>query len=328
MTLTRFRLIQALADGRFHSGEVLARDLGISRAAVWKHLQGLKAKLGVDVQAVSGRGYRLADSIELLEQDVIMAALPGPVREQIGGLVLHHQVDSTNSWLLERAAGKTLSGSVCLAEQQTAGRGRRGRSWISPFGSNIYLSVLWHYSLAPAQLSGLSLAAGLAVVRALEKLGVRGIGLKWPNDVLADGCKLAGLLLEVLGEAGGPSQVVVGVGVNVRMSTRQGAEIDQPWTDLASMPDARDYSRNRLAALLIEHLVVMLDAFETQGLAPLLEEWGRYDLLQGRRVVLTRGDQRIEGTHRGVDAQGALLLAQGDRVQVHHAGEVSLRSDA
>ena len=295
MNLTRFRLIQALADGRFHSGEVLARDLGISRAAVWKHLQGLRTKLEVDIQAVSGRGYRLARSLELLEKGEIMAALSKAMRERIPDFVLHHQVDSTNSWLLEKAAGEAPSGTVCLAEQQTAGRGRRGRSWISPFGSNIYLSILWRYGLAPAQLSGLSLAAGLAVVRALEQLGIQGIGLKWPNDVLADGCKLAGLLLEVVGEAEGPSRVVVGVGVNVRMSAQQGAGIDQPWTDLASMPDARRYSRNRLAALLIEHLVAMLNAFETQGLAPLLEEWNRYDLLHGRRVIVTSGDRRIEG---------------------------------
>ncbi len=328
MTLTRYRLIQALADGRFHSGEVLARNLGISRAAVWKHLQGLREKLEVDIQAVSGRGYRIAHPLELLEQGEIMAALSETVRDRIPDFVLHHQIDSTNSWLLEESTRQAPSGTVCLAEQQTAGRGRRGRSWISPFGSNVYLSILWRYRLAPVQLSGLSLAAGLAVVRALEQLGIQGIGLKWPNDVLADGCKLAGLLLEVVGEADGPSRVVVGVGVNVRMSAQQGAGIDQPWTDLSSMSGARTCSRNRLAALLIEHLVAMLNAFETQGLAPLLEEWNRYDLLRGQTVKLSTGDRSIEGTHLGVDSQGALLLAQGDRTRAYHAGEVSLRSDA
>ena len=328
MTLTGYRLIQALADGRFHSGEVLARDLGISRAAVWKHLQRLRKTLDVDVQAVSGRGYRVARPLELLAEPEILAALSGGVREQIPALVLHHQIDSTNSWLLEQADREVPCGTVCLAEQQTAGRGRRGRSWISPFGRNIYLSILWQYALAPVQLSGLSLAAGLAVVRALEQLGIRGMGLKWPNDVIADGRKLAGLLLEVMGEADGPSRVVVGVGVNVRMSEQQGADIDQPWIDLASMPGAEGCSRNRLAALLIENLVVVLTAFETQGLAPLLDEWHSYDLLRGKRVILTGGGRSIEGIHRGVDEQGALRLAQGENLRVYHAGEISLRSDA
>ena len=328
MTLTAYRLIQALSDGRFHSGEVLARDLGISRAAVWKHLQRLRETLEVDVQAVSGRGYRVARPLELLAEGEIMAALSGGVRAQISSLVLHHQIDSTNSWLLEQADPEAPCGTVCLSGQQTAGRGRRGRSWISPFGSNIYLSILWRYALAPVQLSGLSLAAGLAVVRALAQLGIRGMGLKWPNDVIADGRKLAGLLLEVMGEADGPSLVVVGVGVNVRMSERQGADIDQPWIDVARLGGAQDCSRNRLAALLIENLVMMLRAFETQGLKPLLDEWRRYDLLHGKRVTLISGGRSVEGIHRGVDAQGALLLAQGDAIRAYHAGEISLRSNA
>ncbi len=257
-----------------------------------------------------------------------MAALSGGAREQVSALVLHHQIDSTNSWLLEQADPEAPCGTVCLSEQQTAGRGRRGRSWISPFGSNIYLSILWRYALAPVQLSGLSLAAGLAVVRALAQLGIRGMGLKWPNDVIADGRKLAGLLLEVMGEADGPSLVVVGVGVNVRMSERQGADIDQPWIDVARLGGAQDCSRNRLAALLIENLVMMLRAFETQGLKPLLDEWRRYDLLHGKRVTLISGGRSVEGIHRGVDAQGALLLAQGDAIRAYHAGEISLRSNA
>lgn len=321
----RYQIIRHLADGRFHSGEALARSLGISRAGVWKHLKGLRELLEMDVHAVSGRGYRLARPLELLEPEKILAALPPAARSRLDALEVHASIESTNACLLERSAAGAPSGQVCLAERQTAGRGRRGRQWVSPFGSNIYLSILWRYPLAPVELSGLSLAAGLAVVHALACQGIEGIGLKWPNDILWQGRKLAGLLLEVRGESEGPSQVVLGIGLNTRLSRRQAEAIDQPWVDLASIPRGEKISRNRLAAELVDRLLEALDEFERHGLSPLLEQWRRHDLYHGKAVRLHMGNRTVEGVHYGIDETGALLLANGGGVRAYHAGEVSLR---
>ena len=180
-------LIRRLADGRFYSGQARADELGISRAGVWKRLNRLGEQLQLEIQAVPGRGYRLAEPLELLDREQILCVLEPKVAGALSDLHLHQRIGSTNSWLMEQAAAGAASGSVCLAEQQTEGRGRRGRTWASPFGANIYLSLLWRFSQAPAQLSGLSLAAGLAVLRALQRQGVQGPGLKWPNDLLWNG---------------------------------------------------------------------------------------------------------------------------------------------
>lgn len=321
----RYQLIRHLADGRFHSGEALAQSLGISRAAVWKHLKGIREILDMDIHAVSGRGYRLPHPLELLESEKILDALPPEAHSRLNALEIHASIDSTNAHLLAQSAAGSPSGQVCLAEQQTAGRGRRGRQWISPFGTNIYLSILWRYPLAPVELSGLSLAAGLAIVRVLASQGIADIGLKWPNDILWQERKLAGLLLEVTGESEGPSQVVLGVGLNTNLSQQQAEAIDQPWVDLATIPHGEKISRNRLAAKLINQLLEALDNFETCGLSPLLEEWRRHDLYHGKPVRLRMGNRVIDGIHHGIDETGALLLGNGGDVRAYHAGEVTLR---
>lgn len=323
---TRYHLIRLLADGRFHSGETLAQGFGVSRAAVWKQLQGLHELLDLEVHAVRGRGYRLARPLELLDPEAIRSALSAAACTRLSSLEIHASIDSTNSHLMRAAVQGAPPGQVCLAEQQTTGRGRRGRHWVSPFGSNIYLSILWRYPLAPMELSGLSLAAGLATVRALSALGVQGVGLKWPNDVLWRGRKLAGLLLEVSGESGGPSQVVLGLGLNTSLSERQGEFIEQPWVDLASVSAGQGISRNALAAALLEELLEALDRFHDQGLGPLLDEWQRHDLYHGKRVQLRMAERVVEGIHRGIDKSGALLLDCGEGVRAFHAGEVSLRA--
>lgn len=318
-------LIRCLADGRFHSGQRLADEAGISRTAIWKRLKRMESDCQLEIQAVPGRGYRLAEPLELLDRSQILGSVDREQAERLGQLTLHQRIGSTNNWLLQQANVGVPSASVCLAEQQTAGRGRRGRVWTSPFGTNIYLSLLWRFNLPPAQLSGLSLAAGLAVLQALAGQGIEGPGLKWPNDILWDGRKLAGLLLELVGETGGPSQVVLGVGLNLRLSDAQGAAIDQPWIDLRGLPGRPQPSRNRMAAALISELLRMLAAFEQQGFAPLVEEWNRRDLYHGRPVVLSSPQGQLQGVHRGVDAGGALLLEQGGELRACHGGELSLR---
>ena len=324
---TRHLLIRCLADGEFHSGELLAQQLGLSRAAIWKQIKGLREQWGMEIHAVSGRGYRLAHPLELLQQDKILSTLPPETKDSLSGLEIHGILGSTNEYLMSQIADGVPSGQTCLAEQQTAGRGRRGRKWISPYGSNIYLSIFWRFSLAPIELSGLSLAAGLATVRALNRLGVTEVGLKWPNDILWQERKLAGLLLEVTGESGGPSQVVLGLGLNTHMSNQQGENIDQPWVDLTNIPGGEKIGRNQLAAELIHQLVNALKQFESSGLPPLLEEWQQQDLYHNKMIALQMGNRAIVGKHVGIDKNGALLLLHAGEISAYYAGEVSLRLD-
>lgn len=335
-------IIRLLADGCPHSGEAIARAIGISRAAVWKILHRLDSELGLGIESVRGQGYRLPEPMELLALDAIQARLDAKARHRVARLEILDEVDSTNAYLLERgrraarggevdahaeteASADVDRGEVCLAERQTAGRGRLGRRWVSPFGRNIYLSILWRYRLAPAQLGGLSLACGVAVARALAELGVEGVGLKWPNDVHWQRRKLAGLLLEVAGEAQGPSLVVVGVGLNLRLRAEEAAAIDQPWVDLREVCREQTPGRNALAAALIEHLTAVLSGYAESGLAPFLADWRRLDVYQGEPVTLAAGQHAIEGHHRGIDAQGNLLLDTDDGRRTFAAGEVSLR---
>ncbi|MET0025597.1 MAG: bifunctional biotin--[acetyl-CoA-carboxylase] ligase/biotin operon repressor BirA [Sedimenticola sp.] len=323
---TRFEIIRLLSDGHFHSGEELAERFGVSRAAIWKHLTHIRDRMDIKLFAVKGRGYRLAEPLELLNESLIRSGLSDQAQGLLDRLEIHDQIDSTNSYLMEKQAEKdSASGHVCIAEQQTSGRGRRGREWVSPYGSNIYLSIGWHYGLGLADLSGLSLAAGIAVARSLEAVGIEEVGLKWPNDVLWQDRKLAGLLLEVSGEHTGPSRVVMGLGLNTRMSEVQGKEIDQPWIDLASLPGGSGVSRNRLISTLLENLLSTLSRFEYDGLDPEIEEWRRLDLYHGKPVALQMGKRRIEGVHKGIDAAGALLLESEGQTRPYHGGEVSLR---
>ncbi len=319
---TKQCLVRLLADGRFHSGQELADLLGVTRAAVWKQLRSFPAALGIEVDSVRGRGYRLQQPLELLDAQSIHAALDLAARP--GEIVIHDNVDSTSNWLMARARTGMPGTTVCLAERQDAGRGRHGRRWVSPFGANIYLSILWRFPLAPVQLIGLSLACGVAVARALERIGVPAPALKWPNDVLWQGRKLAGLLLEVGGEATGPSYVVAGVGVNTRISPRDGVQIDQPWVDLAAVPGVPPACRNRLVALLISELMDALELYGARGLEPFVADWSSYDCLEGEAVTLDTGGSQIRGDYRGITEQGAIRLQVDGELRSYTMGEVSL----
>jgi BirA family transcriptional regulator, biotin operon repressor / biotin---[acetyl-CoA-carboxylase] ligase len=321
----RYRIIRQLSDGRFHSGEDLAELCGITRAAIWKHIKKIQELLDMEIFSVRGKGYRLTYPLELLDKEKILAAMSPEGIELLQQLEIHQSIESTNAHLLEQETGNRISGQACLAEQQTAGRGRRGRLWVSPFGSNIYLSLLWKFAMGPAQLSGLSLAVGLSLVHSLETIGVSEVGLKWPNDVYWRERKLAGLLLEVTGESEGPSTVVVGVGINTGMSKTQGESIDQPWVTLREITGGNNVSRNRLAGLVLGNLLQTMADFERYGLQPLLEEWKRYDLYYNRSVSVHLEGKNIDGIHRGIDNNGALILEHEGKMQPFYGGEVSLR---
>lgn len=316
-------LLHLLADGRFHSGQRLAAELGVTRGAVWKRLQALSRALGVEVQAVRGRGYRLAQALELLDGERILARMsPGP-RAAVSRLEVFTRLDSTNRYLRRKALEGAPRGSACLAEYQEAGRGRRGRDWVSPFGGNIYLSLLWRFS-ARGDLSGLSLALGVAALRAIRRTGLAAAGLKWPNDIVCGGRKLAGILLEMAGEASGPSYVVAGIGVNVRMGAA-GSAIDQPWVDLESLL-GHPVARNAFAAALLEEAVLAMIEYERDGLAGFAEAWAAADVLSGQTVAVRLEDRTLFGVARGIDATGALLVEREGGLHSFTAGEVSVRA--
>jgi BirA family biotin operon repressor/biotin-[acetyl-CoA-carboxylase] ligase len=318
-------ILRAIADGDFHSGEELARLFGVSRTAVWKQLQKLQTQTGLRVESVKGRGYRLADPLELLDREAIVAALDESARRLLAEFEVHEDIDSTNRLALQRAQEGCGRGHVIVAERQSAGRGRRGRQWVSPFGCNIYCSAIWEFDGGAAALEGLSLAVGVAVASALQQVGVAGIGLKWPNDVVQNGRKLAGILLEMVGDAAGRCQVVVGVGINVAMTGSEQADaIDQPWTDVATAAGI-PVSRNRLLAQLLASLLPQLQRFEREGFAAVQPAWSVLDSFYGCEVAVYLGDTLVLGRAAGVTGTGALLVDTPAGRQQFHGGEVSLR---
>lgn len=317
----RYQLVERLSDGAFHSGESLGQALGISRAAIWKQVRVLR-EMGLPVHAVRGRGYRLSAPLELLDAERIAEELTPGARERLAGIELHHELDSTNDFLRRNRA--LPSGTVCLAERQLRGRGRRGRQWVSPYGTNLYLSLLWRFEQGVEGLGGLSLAVGIALLRTLHELGVEDAGLKWPNDVLVHQAKLAGILVEVAGESAGPCSAVIGIGINVDMPDAAAREIDQHWTDLCHAAGAA-ISRNRLASGLLECLLEALHDFNELGLSPFLEEWRRYDLSLGREVQVRSGGDLVTGRGSGIDVDGAFLLETLNGLRRFASGEVSLR---
>jgi BirA family biotin operon repressor/biotin-[acetyl-CoA-carboxylase] ligase len=292
--------------------------------AVWKHIKALH-ELGIDISVHRGKGYRLPATLELLERERILAATTSPCTETINDIYVHLEVDSTNNWLREVALNGAASGTVCVAEMQSAGRGRRGRTWVSPFAASLYMSLLWRSNCGAAALGGLSLVTGIAILRALQSLGVEGAGLKWPNDVLAGRDKLAGVLIDVVGESSGPCAVIVGVGINMNMPGEAGHAIDQSWTDLRRLGSDTVLSRNELAGRVLSELFPAMELFERAGLQAFLDDWHRYDIVSGQRVDLTLPNGQISGTACGIDEGGALLVETREGRRRFHSGDVSLR---
>ncbi|UYC11969.1 bifunctional biotin--[acetyl-CoA-carboxylase] ligase/biotin operon repressor BirA [Xanthomonas sp. CFBP 8445] len=315
-------LLARLSQGPV-SGDALARACGLTRAAVWKRIQALRAA-GVEIEGRAGEGYGLARPLELLDAVAIRAGLSGQARTELAGLEVAWSLVSSNTTLLQRPAPAQGS-EVLLAERQTGGRGRRGRVWASPLAAHLYLSVARSFQGGLGRLGGLSLAAGVAVAEALRAAGFATVGLKWPNDLLADGRKLGGLLVEGGGEFAGPARAVIGLGLNVAMPLASAADIDQPWTDLTRLAGGA-VSRNAIAAAVLSHLLPALALFDAEGLAPFLPRYAALDLLAGRAVRIDDGGQVREGTALGLAEDGALRVAFADGEQPVHAGDVSVRA--
>ena len=326
-----FALLRLLADGQFHSGEILAGQFGCTRGAVWYRIRGVEA-LGLRVFKVRGRGYRLAEPLDLLDAVGLKHRLAASAASL--SLELLDECESTNSFLLQRI-GASPSGRVVACEHQSAGRGQRGNRWTSGVGASLTFSLAWRFACGTAALSGLSLAVAVAVAEALESCGIAGITLKWPNDLLHAGRKFGGILIEVSGDPQGASGAVIGVGLNVRLPAALAAEIDRPVTDLATLASSSAAgggatpllpSRSELLAAVLEHLAAALPRYEREGFAVFRDGWLARHAHAGKRVAIVQGDRTLsEGEAVGVAEDGALLLRSARGVERVHSGEVSLR---
>ena len=306
------------------SGPELAAVLGLGRAAVWKRIEALR-RAGVPIVAVQGRGYMLEHPIELLEPAAIRAALQPATRAQAQSIDVVWEIDSTNAELLRRAPPPTIT-EILFAERQTQGRGRRGRSWVTPLGAQLAFSLQRRFDGGVAALAGLSLAIGVAVAEGLVGAGYAGIGLKWPNDLVCDGRKLGGILIEFGGEYAGPVRAVIGIGINTALPDAAASSIDQPWTDLRRIGPGHEVARNAIAASLLEALLPALDCFARDGLAPFLPRWERLDALHGRAIDVLIEGRREHGIALGIADSGALRVRHADGERLHHSAEVSVRS--
>jgi BirA family transcriptional regulator, biotin operon repressor / biotin---[acetyl-CoA-carboxylase] ligase len=319
MSSLTFPILNILADGQFHSGEALAKQFKVTRATIWNAIQHAES-LGVEVFSVRGRGYKLPQAIELLDKNLVLQAI-GQQRAWFTLQILD-EVNSTNTYLMQN---KNAAHATCVAAHvQTNGKGRRGRTWVSQLGASLTFSLLWRFQCGAAALSGLSLCVGVALIRALNSLGVNDAQLKWPNDILVDGRKLAGILIELQGDLEGPSAAVIGVGINLNLPKKVLQRIDQPAIDLASI---KMIDQNALLGSILKHLADVLSGFETHGFIGLRDEWLGYHAYENKpvRMLLPNGTD-VSGVVKGVAEDGILLVETALGLQRFSAGEISLRS--
>jgi len=324
MKTTSHQVLKLLSSGEFLSGEIIGQQLGISRMAVSKAVKRLGA-CDVPISSVTGKGYRLQRSIQLLDRQLIDSLLKQGCPDNFKLHILE-TTSSTSDFLLDLERTVATPGSVCLSEKQDAGRGRRERSWISTPYRNITMSIIWQFDNGMAGLAGLSVAAGITIVKVLHDFGLDAdIGLKWPNDIVWRDRKLGGLLMDVRGEHDGPCTAVLGLGLNLSLSESDAGAIDQPFTTLEAIHDAQ-VDRNALVASLIDRLMNTFEDYPASGFLPWHDQWQYYDRLAHRPVVVIRGGERLHGTALGINEQGALCvqLDTGEK-QNFFSGEVSLR---
>lgn len=308
-------ILAALARGQFVSGEELAKQAGISRTAISKHIDALE-DYGVEIFSVKGKGYKLANPVSLIDEEQLTRSLNNRC-------FYFDELASTNAFLLQHVHELT-SGDICIAEYQSAGRGRRGRSWVSPYGCHLYCSMYWKLEQGMSQASGLSLVVACSLVKVLQSFGIQDLGVKWPNDIYLNNKKLAGVLIEMSGQADSECHLVVGIGINISMSQSQGDKIDQAWSDLAANPACP--SKTELAIALQKQLHHDFSTFEQLGLTAFLPRWQAVDVFFNKQVKLLMGDNQVEGICKGVDESGAILLETDKGIKAFVGGEISLRS--
>jgi BirA family biotin operon repressor/biotin-[acetyl-CoA-carboxylase] ligase len=316
------QLVAILNDGAWHDGDQLGRTLGVSRASVWKMMAKLK-QYALPLLALKGKGYCLTVPYYLLDQEKLSEAFFG------SPITIHvvQSIPSTNDYFKQLPPVTDQSEiTICIAEQQTAGRGRLARSWYSPYGQHLYMSCRVLLDKDISELGGLSLVAGLSISQMLAHFGItHEVGVKWPNDVLWQGKKLAGILVDVRAEAHGRCEVVIGMGINVNDTTDASAHVSQPVVSMADIA-GHWYDRTVVAIKLIEQLVQDLQQFLQQGYVAFLPRWQAVDYLAGKEATLIQGNQMTMGTVLGVTEQGLLMLQQDDStVKTFAAGEASLQ---
>jgi len=321
-------LVKVLASGKFVSGQDIAMELDISRAAISTNVKAL-VNMGLDVFSVTGKGYKLVHPLYLLDKQQILLFMSREIKETnklIPEIEVHSLIDSTNDYLMRRLPNQLTQGQVCLAEYQSAGRGRRGRQWVSSFGTQIYLSMYWYLEQGLSAAMGLSLLSALAVSDAVFAVSGIQVQLKWPNDIYIEGVKLAGILIDLEGQALEPSHSVIGIGLNLNIPAEAAQKIDQRWTDLQSHSETK-IDRNALSAQLITCLYARLQQHQNEGLITMLDEWHAHDIYLNKRVKLLTGERITKGICRGINNQGALLLEVNGEIKPIYGGEVSLRGD-
>lgn len=311
-------LLSYLATGQCYSGQQLGDYLGVSRSAVWKMINKLQ-KFGVGISRSPQWGYRMINGYQPLDEEAILKAINAKQRSAIQSLFIEPIVDSTNNYLLNLS--ESFLGNVCLAEYQTAGRGRRNREWQSAFGKNILMSLSWIFEKGPTAIVGLSMVVAIAILRALHEYGVQNIHLKWPNDILWNDAKLSGVLIDTRIDSVGICYVVIGIGINVERTTESATFQSM---DIASILNKQP-DRNKLVGLLLNHLLQIIPEFAIIGFSPYRDEWLSYDCLINKIVSISGLQQEIQGKVMGVDEQGGIILQQNNNFSVFHTGEISVR---
>lgn len=318
-TLT-FPILKLLSDGKFHSGEAIAKHFNVSRSSIWNALQHAET-LGVEVFSVRGRGYKLPQPVTLLDEQAILVAMD---EHHWLKLEVHDHLPSTNTYLMQNISAQTRT--ICVATNlQTHGRGRRGRAWQAGLGASLTFSLLWRFQCGAATLSGLSLAVGIALIRTLHAMGFKNAQLKWPNDILIDGEKLAGILIELQGDMDGPSMAVIGVGINLNLPPHLKQQIDQPATDLTST-STHTINPNLMLGMLLNNMAKTLSDFEQHGFVSLRDEWTQHHAYHLQQVRMLMPDSReIHGVVQGIAEDGSLLVETESGLQRFVSGEISLR---
>lgn len=317
------KLLFLLCDGNFHSGAQLGEALGLTRSAIWKLVKKM-SDFGLTIEAITNKGYRIPGGVSLLEKNKVLSFVETHHQRSLEALEIFDSISSTNDYLLQI---RPPINTACFAETQTAGRGRRGRSWISPFAKNIYLSLLWTFPSDPSVLTGLSLAIAVSLVETLRTFGiVKNLGIKWPNDILSDHQKLAGILVEIAGEAQSNCHAVIGIGVNVDMGSHPKADhIGQTWTDLRTLYEA-PIDRNQIAGLLLNDLIKNVEVYQTLGFSAFIERWQQLDLTENKPVSIITPTHTITGIGRGIHKNGQFMIEnESGVIQYFSSGEVSLR---
>lgn len=317
-----YQLLELLSDGEFHSGDTLSELLKLTRSEVWQTIQQL-VHHGVPIETLMGKGHRIPHGLELLQKEVILKNLTEQTKNKLDELIMVEQIDSTNDYLLTQNKYYPNKNIACFAECQTKARGRQNKPWIAPYGTNIYFSLLWHFTKPSAQISGLALAVAITLTIALERYGIKeGLSVKWPNDIFYYGRKLGSIFLDVVNNPVG-CNVIIGIGLNTQLPAAVAQSIDQAWTDIYQITREKP-KRNYLAGLMLNELIQSLLLFEEQGLTPFLPAWQKLDHLIGKTVTLELAGKQIHGIMQGVSDKGELILLDNNQEKRYMSGALSI----